>query len=297
MHIGYDTNTGHVYQGANNPEFAAVPPPLLTLARLVESPADLDALPPSLQQSPFNWVFREASFDPVTRIRRGLLFEPFPGGQPNTVLTRGHPADQFAIPMRGESMTKQLYHFWPCQTLLNKPRAGHGMELALGQSTCSMWRIVQVERVVGDDVLVTLKALSAFGILPELRYEAIPEEHRLSVQRAIERVLDSAFRETATSVIDQCRNAAVVLLGRWMASQGATETSIGPDLGKLLHRLRGEPFQRFAAAGAAEMINVLHPRGKANEQETKGYRLAQQEDAEAAVQAIGFILRELGWSR
>lgn len=171
------------------------------------------------------------------------------------------------------------------------------MELALGQSTWSMWRIVQVERVVGDDVLVTLKALSAFGILPEVRIDAIEEQHRPSVQRAIERVIDSAFRETAISVIDQCRNAAVVLLGRWMASHGASETSIGHDLGKLVHRVRAEPFQRSAAAAAAEMINMLHPRGKANEQETKGYRLAQEEDAEASVHAIGFILRELGWAR
>lgn len=73
MHIGYDRNTGHVYQGASAPEFAVVPPPLLTQARLVESPADLDALPRGLPQSPLDWVFREDSFDPVTRIRRGLL--------------------------------------------------------------------------------------------------------------------------------------------------------------------------------------------------------------------------------
>jgi hypothetical protein len=296
MHIGYDNNTGHVYQGANSPEFAVVPPPLLTLARLVESPADLQVLPRDLHQSPLDWVFREASFDPVTRIRRGLLFEPFPAGQPDSVLTRGHLAHQFDDLMRRGSLTKQLFHFWPCTTLLNRPRAGHGMKMALGQSTWSMWRIVQVERVVGDDVLITLKALSAFNILPELRYEAIDEQHRPSVQRAIERVLDSAFRETAISIIDQCRNAAVVLLGRWMASHGASETSIGPDLGKLVHRIRAEPFQRFAVAAAAEMVNLLHPRGKANEQETKGYRLAQEEDAEAAVHAIGFIMRELGWA-
>ncbi len=297
MHIGYDANTGHVYQGAGNPEFAVLPAPMLTLARLVENPDDLKDLPRSLHQAPLNWVFREQSFDPVTRIRRGLLYEPYPSGQPDGVLTRGHPADKFVIPMPGVSLTKQLFRFWPCQALLSKPRAGCGMELALGHSTWSMWRIIQVERVVGDDVLVTLKALSAFGVLPELREEAIDEQHRRSVQRALERVLDSAFRETAISVIDQCRNAAVVLLGRWMASQGGSASSIGPDLGRLVLRIRGEPFRRNAVAAAAEMINTLHPRGKANEQEPKGYRLPQDEDAEASVHAIGFILRELGWAR
>jgi hypothetical protein len=50
-------------------------------------------------------------------------------------------------------------------------------------------------------------------------------------------------------------------------------------------------------AGVADMIARLHSRGKANEQETKGYRLPQEEDAEASVHAIGFILREFGWAR
>lgn len=297
MHIGYDSDTGHVYQGANTPEFAVVPPPLLTQARLVESPADLDALPRGLHQSPLNWIFREESFDPVTRVRRGLLYEPYPEAQPHTVLTRGHPADQFALARRGESMSKQLFHFWPCQTLVNKPRAGNGRELALGQAASwSMWRIVQVERVVGDDVLVTLRALTAFGVLPDLRVDAIDVQHREPVQRAVDRVLDSAFRESAISVIDQCRNAAAVLLGRWMVTQGASAKTLESDLGALVRRVRDE-FSLTAVAGVGDMIARLHSRGKANEQETKGYRLAQEEDAEASVHAIGFILRELGWAQ
>ena len=170
--------------------------------------------------------------------------------------------------------------------------------LALGQSdSWSMWRIVQVERVVGDDVLVTLKALAAFGVLPDLRVDAIEEQHRDPVQRAVDRVLDSAFRESAISVIDQCRNAAVVLVGRWMVSRGADEKTLELDLGSLVRRVREVPYCLAAVAGVAEMIARLHPRGKANEQEAKGFRLAQEEDAEGSVHAIGFILRELGWAQ
>lgn len=298
MHLGYETNTGHVYEGAGAPEFAVVPPPLLTQARLIKLPEDIDRLPPDLHRAVLgNWLFREHSFDPVTRIRRGLLFEPYPDAQPTNCLTRGHPLNAYVMPRHGESMSKSLYRFWPCQTLINTPGSGHGHKLALGNaSSWSMWRIVQVERLISDDVLVTLKALSSFGVLPDLQIESINEQHRASVQHAIERVLNSASRETAISVIDQCRNAAVVLLGRWMAIQLGEENTIGPDLGKLITRIRVAPFQRIATAAAAEMINLLHPRGKANEQEPKRLRLAQDEDAEAAVHAIGFILRELGWA-
>lgn len=298
MHLGYDSDTGHVYQGANAPEYAVVPPPLLTQARLLESLADLDALPRGLHQSSLDWVFRDESFDSITRIRRGRLYEPRPEAQPHIILTRGHPADQFSSARRGESLSKRLFHYRPCQTLLNKNRAGHGMELALGQTkSWSRWRIVQVELMVGDDVLVTLKALTAFGVLPDLQLDAIEQQHREPVQRAVDRVLDSAFRESPISVIDQCRNAAVVLLGRWMVSHGATENTLELDLGMLVRRVREEPFSLAAVAGVAEMIAKLHPRGKANEQEPKGYRLAQEEDAEASVHVIGFILRELQWAR
>jgi hypothetical protein len=299
MHIGYEDNTGHVYEGGGRPEFAVVPAPMLTQATLIETPEGIKRLPEG--HAPLAWVFREESFDPVTRIRRGRLYEPYPGGQPDlNCLTRGHPANQASVVSltRGETLTKTLFHYWQCQTLLNKPRAGQGLSLAFGDArSWSLWRIVQVERVIGDDVLVTLKALSAFGILPELRHEAIPEEHQGPIQRAIDRVLDAAFRESAISAIDQCRNAAVALIGRWLVSNGAESKVLGDDLGALVKRVREEPYRCGAVAGVGEMIARLHPRGKANEQETKGYRLAQEEDAEASVHAIGFILREFGWAR
>ncbi|MBA4341659.1 MAG: hypothetical protein C0423_05840 [Methylibium sp.] len=294
MHIGFEEDTGHIYEGAGRPEYAVVPPPLLTQAKLIESEVDAANLPRGISMDALRWLFREDSFDPVTRVRRGRLYQPFPAGQPDECLTRGHPSMQFANHRQGESMTKRLHHHWPCQELLGKPRGGQGMTLALGRDRAwSMWRIVQVEQVVGDDVLVTLKALSSFGVLPEARLDSLLEEHRQPVQRALDRVLDSAFRETAISVIDQCRNALMVLLGRWLASQSLDSKVVELDLGKLVRRIREAPYELNAAAGVAEAVAKLHPRGKANEQETRGLRLAQEEDAELSVHAVGFVMREL----
>lgn len=156
---------------------------------------------------------------------------------------------------------------------------------------------MHVERVIGEDVLVTQKALPAFGILPELRHEAIPKEYQAPIQRAIDRVLDAVFQESAISAIDQCRNAAVALIGRWLVSKGEDADLVGRDLGHVAKIVRGEPYSCAAVAAVGDMIARLHSRGKANEQETKGYRLSQEEDAEASVHAIGFILREFGPAR
>jgi len=295
MNIGYEIDTGHVYEGASTPEYAVVPAPLLTQATLIVEPADLERLPRGIQHNPTSsWVFREESFDPVSRIRRGLLFQPLDCSQPQDCRTRGHPANQFTA--AGESLSKRLYAYSPCQKLINKPRSGHGMTLALGGAdSWSAWRIVAVERIVGDNLLVTLKSLSAFGVLPELRKDAIPAEHRSHVERAIERVLDSAFRETAISVVDQCRNAVTVLLSRWLASKGE-QNVLQLDLGQCVKRICGQPHSLVAAAAASDIIRILHPRGKANEQASKGLRLVQDEDAEASVHAVGFIMRELQWA-
>jgi hypothetical protein len=289
MHIGYESDTGHVYEGAVQPMFAVVPAPLLTHAILVEGPGDLEAVPRGIEQDPHRWVFREESFDPVTRVRRGRLYEPTTHSQPDACMTRGHPANLVVAHIPGAHLQRRLCRYQPCVRLLMKSRAGVGLTLALGQGeSWSTWRIVQVERVIGGDVLVTLKALSAFGVLPDLNVDAIEPDHREPVSRAIDRVLDSAFREGPISVIDQCRNAAVVLLGRWLATRVGGARSLELELGKLI--------SLNAAAGVAEMINRLHPRGKANEQEPKGLRLPVEEDAEAAVHAIGFIMREIGWA-
>lgn len=55
--------------------------------------------------------------------------------------------------------------------------------------------------------MVTLKALSAFGILPSVDYAKIDEPFRPAVRDAVERVLNSAFRESDVSVVDHCRAA------------------------------------------------------------------------------------------
>lgn len=125
MHMGYDGDSGHVYEGAGCPEFAVVPAPLLAQAQLTDVPSSLDALPRGIHTQPLTWILREESFDPVTRIRRGRLYEPYPGGQPQACLTRGHPAHQFTS-NRGETLTKRLFYYWPCQTLANMAQGGAG---------------------------------------------------------------------------------------------------------------------------------------------------------------------------
>jgi hypothetical protein len=174
------------------------------------------------------------------------------------------------------------------------------MQLAIGTVQAhSLWRILQTELTVNHDVVVTLRAESPFGVLPSLELDAIPEASRKAVTDAYERVMNVAYRDSATSVVDQCRNLAAVLGGRWLFQMTGNEKKLEDDLGACIGAIRdhfGEKSQRLVRA-ALETINLLHPRGKENERVRYGLREVSTEDAELALHAAGFVLREIGWGR
>lgn len=297
MRIGFERDTGHVYEGTGAPQFAVWPPPLLSQAKLVESPDDGRSPALGLNADPFAWVFREERFDPVSRVRRGRLFQSDGTAQPNQVLTAGHPLIENAtVSVAGTSRKRSVFTYMPCQALLNRPGGALGALLLIGQERgATLWRVIQAELALDDDVVVTLKAKSAFGVLPDVDWGTVPQAHRPQVRAALERVLDSAFRETPVSVIDQCRNAAAVVLSSWLVTQGHSDMA-GKDLAALAKALEQRSDPLLCAAWLARTIARLHVRGKSNEQQTKSLRLPTEEDAELSLHGLGFLLRDVGWA-
>lgn len=299
MYIGFESNSGQWYEGANVPQFVISPRPLISQAKRINNLADWNDPPRGIDQTPFEWVFREDAFDPVTRIRRGRLYEPLLPQPKREWSVNPHPDDlEDRLKAANNRLSKTLFTYLPCQSFLAHGQKAFGATLVLGQdSSVSMWRVIQIEKVLGNDVMVTLKALSAFGVIPMLDEAQLRDVDRQPVERALERVVDSAFRETPISVVDHCRNAATVILSRWLVTEGATADLLAKDLGDVSKAIEREPYKKAAARNAAEVIRLLHPRGKANEQETKGLRIPVEEDAELAIHALGFILREIGWAK
>ena len=73
MFLGIDNQTGLVYEGLAGADIAAVPSPNMTQAKLIEKQGDCGCLPSVLHQDAMAWIFREDSFNAVTRTRRGRL--------------------------------------------------------------------------------------------------------------------------------------------------------------------------------------------------------------------------------
>ena len=301
MYLGVEEQSGYVYEGTGSAEILAVPTPSVTQAKLIERPEDWENLPLGLSDSSQAWHFREDTFDAVTRTRRGRLYESRAGQmQPSTVLVRPH---LFEDPTgrstgAGGRASKSLFVYTACHSLLSKPRQGHGMTLALGSPlAASAWRIVQVEVVASRCVMVTLKSLSAFGILPDIDLTKIDDEHRPPVVQAFDRALTSAFRETAISIVDHCRNALTVLLARWLAQRGCDRSILSKDLSSVSNMISEKPYDKKCVANLARTVALLHVRGKANEQHSHESRSVVEEDAEMAIHALGFALRDLGWAK
>jgi hypothetical protein len=61
-----------------------------------------------------------------------------------------------------------------------------GLKLALGtRGAASAWRIIQTEVVASGCVMVTVKSLSAFGILPAMDLTKVPEEFKQPISQAV----------------------------------------------------------------------------------------------------------------
>lgn len=299
MFLGIDERSGLAYEGVHGVELPAVPNPIVTPAKLIESHQDWSSLPLGVGQHPISWMFREDTFDAVTRIRRGRLYEPQSGGQRLTFQVFPHPnVDPMGL-RAGPTGRRavELYVYTACFSLLSKPRQGEGTTLALGTTQgVSVWRIIQTEVLANRCVMVTLKSLSAFGILPTLDTSKVPKELRVSVAEALGHALDAAFRETPISVIDRCRNALTVLLSHWMVSEGFDHSILGADLGKVATEIAKPPLERKVISWQAQVVARLHSRGKNNEVHSKGLRIPVEEDAELALQALGFAMRDTGWA-
>jgi hypothetical protein len=299
MHLAICKHTGLVYEGMGAADIPSIPTPSTTQAKLIEAEGDWQDLPRGLAVDSLRWLFREDSFDPVTRIRRGRLYEPQPGqGQPNQQRVGPHPYEDPMMRQVGAGgrVAKALYTFTACHPLLNLPNQGQGMTLALGDArAASPWRIIQTELLAGGSVMVTLKSFSAFAIIPAVDYAQVAPEHRPAVADAIERVMNSAFRETPTSVVDHCRAALTVLLSRWLVQTlREDDGALALDLGPLARRM--EAHEMVCVASAAHIVARLHARGKPNEQQARGLRPPESGDDEFALEAVGLAIRDLGWA-
>lgn len=298
--IAIDADRRLFYEGSSNYGHGIWPSPMVSVAAVLSPDADIFGLPTSSSDlGHAKLIFREDSFDPVTRVRRGRFYVN-PGFQPQEWHVQTHPAFKEEVGQRDHqgNLIKRLYGFqrWAAFTELHTERISP--LVALGTSDAfTLWKVIGIERIVTGEDMVTLRARSAMGVLPEIKMALVPAEGREKVLQTTEKVVEAAYRAGPESVIDRCRDAAQASLGVWMADKfsddGLRRIDLGPQIKALEKRMAEDLPVIVVSVGKA--IARLHARCKPNEQLMREGRLLIEDDAESAIAMLGLLYREFGW--
>lgn len=251
--IGIDQLSGDIYESIGSHWRTILPPPMLS-DTIMEPTLPVEFAIP-IQGS--RCIFREDDFNSVARIRRGRFYEIANSQQPLEQWSLPHPGEYYNNPKRGDGLYRKTL------TIYDQYQLGSNIEppklVALGSAE-SLWQVIyKPERISTGELLFTLRARHAFGILPELERASIPEEGRDKVIETLEKLKDAAYRESPASVIDRARDAAQWCLATWAASNSEDPLLLHEDLGPLIKRLRE---LKSGSTKAAEVVRILHSRVK-----------------------------------
>ena len=289
INIGIERHTGLVYEGDGSFWRGVWPTPVITPAMFVPPNENLKA---ESSSNAFGYRFREDSFDPTSRIRRGRFYCAGEV-QPKHCQAMRHPGWPFDHITPGVHVHGKMLETFNGNPIWHKYISGKNILplVVLGvDDRFTVWRIIDVEAISTGEDLVTLKARGSFGILPQIKNGEIPEAFQAKLNEALSTFVDEAHRSSPVSVIDRARDAATQALLASFNLQGQT----AQDLGRLIKRLEDE--SQVIAASAAKIIARLHARAKPSEQEKHELPSIREQDSELAIQCLGSLLYELGFA-
>lgn len=296
MQLGIERDKNLIYEGSGYWGHPIWPSPIVIPAVFVSS-EDSELTPSNGKLEPNSYIFRETDYDPVSRVRRGMLYQA-DSSQPYEWHVSPHPAiQQEKREINNHSVVKKrLYSFQSFSLHVALRDIEHGQPLILlgVDSSYTIWSILSVEKNVSGDEMVILKARQSFGALPTVDYESIPEVSRNNVKASMNTLQEDIYRAGSESVIDRCREAMTAILSAYC--QGIGVTGNGKDTGKLVKALRNlKENKKEVVANLVDTVRIFHSRGKNAPRERMSLRPLTEQDAELAIQSVGVVLCELEW--
>jgi hypothetical protein len=290
MDIAIDTN-GLVYEGANFFGQPIWPTPVVTGAKIVSASSTI--LEAERSGETFGLRFREDSFDPVSRIRRGRLYKAADTQQsPWTV--RIHPALPAELINNPTGLLRKPLGTFCSHSIYSEIKFVPSDQpiLLLGfDDRFTVWTIISVERMSIGEELITLKHRQSLGVLPVISAGQLPENYKAGLLEKLDRLTDNIYRAGPESVIDRSRDVASLSTIAFFRADGTEARELAEMAGKLERESR-----KFLAANCARIIALLHSRTKPTEQMRRDFRPLREQDAELAVLCTGTLLCEFGWA-
>lgn len=307
--IGIDESTSLFYEGSPSLYGHAIwPSPFVSVASHIGPLSDWkrDQGFGNLSTAPM--LFREDSFDPVARVRRGRLYLRRAAENPANWHVQRHPAyapsgqsnlagpNVYANPDARGFLAMRLVTFESWRASDDFLSKRHAAVLILGSGDRSAAHpVLDAERLATGEELITLRTRPSLSGLPELVIGLLPEQYAGLVHEQYEKAANSAFRDDAESVIDRCREAATAALNAERFVRTGVDAVGAKDLADLGKFFASQ--DRDVLSNSAHILARLHARGKSAEQLKRGTVPPSDLDAEAAITLLGLIYRELRWTR
>lgn len=243
-------------------------------------------------------LFREDSYDPTTRVRRGRFYRQ---SQKTAQIPSGlvhhmpYPRPVEIVGGSGGPVFEFQSTYEQNNELNSALIQSRDYDILIGENPAeTRWRVIDAETLNDGTTLFTLKSLSNFGLLPVL------ETDNPEITSATEKVLNAALKFPPVSVVDVCRESARVIIARKFGEA----FSSAKDLGELINKLDAEfsKDENMMISSAAKIINRFHSRGKSSAQEKlikigNPLRSVIDDDAILAVRLFGFLLTELKFAK
>lgn len=285
--LGYNENGGEFYEGSSCYGSLIDENPILYPMNLILSENQTISGFSGEFYKTTDLVFRELSYDPVSNIRRGFCYSGW-DSQPCSWRIRGR-----GEPIGSYSHEERLITFQPKKIVHQLRNASMSQPLVcLGnENGFTVGALVNIETTVTGREIITLKMRQLFGVFPTLKKNYPTPESYKQINSELQNVKDSYYGSLPRSVVDRCRDAASVILGIF---NDQPKKDLGAQI-KILQKFEGKSKRRVVEA-AADIIRILHSRGKPSEKAMRnGLPELVEQDAELAVQCLGTIIRDLDY--
>lgn len=287
--IGIDTNDYTIYSGVGLYGRMLLPQPTLLVANIFNAAEQVIEEKLEDDLGVIQFVFIDDGYDPVTRIRKGRIYQRYLSSQPQQW--------RVSSDTRPEAVAS-AYTFAQCSlSAYLRNQQIHNPVIALGnKQQFTLWSLVDIESTVANESVVYLKARKTFGALPDINYEKINESNRERVRDKINTLANEIHTGGPETVIDRCREALTAILSAYAQEHGLAKE--GLDLGDLANALdKQSKGKKEIVIHLARTVARLHARGKNAVQEQYGGRPLSEQDAELAIQAASTVLYDLTLTR
>jgi len=291
-YLGICPENGFVYEGDHSFGIRVAPRPTLVP---ISFPESLEAASTGVEAADrfAKVVFREDSFDPITKIRRGRVYNAFDYSQPK----EWYISDPLRTDIIPESIGPRYLQRTRLQTyqsdaLIALRKKDASKVAVLGKDPfITLWRILDIETSVHGDQIVTLKSFRSFGDVPRLIKGQMPEECFAQLSEYLEMVENSVNRLDANEVADRCRDALSVVFG-YLAKNPKLDLS--QSIQKYMKNEGREYHDLVTHCGS--VIARLHAKGKPSVQAQFDVRGLREEHSQLTLRCLYVVLTELGWA-